>query len=199
MSSRSGDGAQSLNSTKGMTVEMKKRKKDEGSLSDEYGTPVWLYSLLDKEFNFKLDVCASVQNAKCETFYDKDRNAFLQSWGLDALASDMFCNPPYSDILPWAVMMKKEIEDASGDLVGVMLNKLDPSTAHGRLCLKDADEVWIPEHRIAFEMPGATLTVANFPVCIPIFRKRRSKKSLAKIILVNYRDIMPVRRNKHST
>lgn len=181
-----------------MTVEMKKRKKDEGSPSDEYGTPVWLYNLLDKEFNFKLDVCASVANAKCEAFYDKERNGLIQQWAMDAVAAggNIFCNPPYSNILPWAVTMRREVWDHGSDLQGAMIVKFDPSTKHGALIMSDADEVRIPTHRIAFEMPGKKLLTANFPIAVPVFRKRRSKKTPAKIHLVDWRDLMPVKRDK---
>jgi hypothetical protein len=36
--------------------------------SDEYGTPLWLFELLNEEFNFDFDAAANLDNTKCEQF-----------------------------------------------------------------------------------------------------------------------------------
>lgn len=65
--------------------------------NDSRETPPELFSALDAEFHFTLDVCASVENAKCTRFYTELDNGLVQYWGEERV----FCNPPYSDIRPW--------------------------------------------------------------------------------------------------
>ena len=51
------------------------------SNSDEWATPKEVYEMLDKEFNFTLDPCATVQNHKCKKFYVKSDNGLTKDWG----------------------------------------------------------------------------------------------------------------------
>jgi phage N-6-adenine-methyltransferase len=56
----------------------------------EWETPDDLFASLDREFHFTLDVCATAENRKVETFYSKEDDAFLQPWN-----GRVWCNPPY--------------------------------------------------------------------------------------------------------
>lgn len=49
--------------------------------SDEWETPQELFDELDAEFHFDLDPCATVENAKCKTFYTLENNGLEHSWG----------------------------------------------------------------------------------------------------------------------
>lgn len=51
------------------------------SNSDEWATPDELFSELDREFNFTLDVCATSENTKCEKFFDINIDGLSQNWG----------------------------------------------------------------------------------------------------------------------
>ncbi len=69
------------------------------SRSEEWPTPQDFYDVLHKEFNFTLDPCATVENAKCGTFFTKEDNGILQDWGQNVV----FCNPPYGkQMRAWA-------------------------------------------------------------------------------------------------
>jgi len=58
--------------------------------TDEWETPQKLYDVLNAEFHFTLDVCATPENAKCERFFAKD--------GLDEMwTGSCWMNPPYGD------------------------------------------------------------------------------------------------------
>lgn len=51
------------------------------SNSDEWATPQALFDELNEEFNFNLDVCATSENHKCETYFTKEIDGLSQNWG----------------------------------------------------------------------------------------------------------------------
>lgn len=51
------------------------------SKSNEWSTPLDLYSKLDEEFNFTLDPCSTDENAKCKKHYTIKDNGLVQDWG----------------------------------------------------------------------------------------------------------------------
>ena len=68
------------------------------SKSDEWATPDWMFDLLDKEFKFSLDACATDKNSKCVRYFDMESDGLNNSWGN---FRSVFVNPPYSDIKKW--------------------------------------------------------------------------------------------------
>lgn len=67
------------------------------AITDEWGTPQWLFDALDKEFGFTLDPCSDGVNAKCKKFFTPTENGLLMSWGTETV----FMNPPYSEVDAW--------------------------------------------------------------------------------------------------
>ncbi len=68
-----------------------------GTGSDIYGTPDWLFNLLNKEFGpFDLDPCADASNAKCAKFFTEEDNGLKQTW-----TGTAFINFPYSNGKAW--------------------------------------------------------------------------------------------------
>jgi phage N-6-adenine-methyltransferase len=65
--------------------------------SDDWQTPGWLFKALDLEFAFDFDAAASVENHKVELF-----TGDIEEYGVPPGAR-VFCNPPYSNILPFVV------------------------------------------------------------------------------------------------
>ena len=63
--------------------------------SDDWMTPPSLFRNLNREFNFSVDACASVDNALCEMFWTEEEDALKQDWSQETA---IFCNPPYSKI-----------------------------------------------------------------------------------------------------
>lgn len=59
------------------------------SNSDEWATPKEVYEMLDKEFNFTLDPCATIQNHKCKKFYVKSDNGLNKDWGGNACSATL--------------------------------------------------------------------------------------------------------------
>ena len=62
----------------------------QSSDSDDWWTPQWVFDMLDQEFGFEIDVCASAENAKCERFFSREDNALDQEW-----TGVCWMNPPY--------------------------------------------------------------------------------------------------------
>lgn len=60
------------------------------SKTDLWATPQEFFDKLNEEFNFTLDVCATLENAKCSRFYTIDDDGLSQSW-----TGTVWCNPPY--------------------------------------------------------------------------------------------------------
>ncbi|MBR2859062.1 MAG: hypothetical protein IKB90_03070 [Alistipes sp.] len=51
------------------------------SSTDLWATPQDFFDRLNAEFDFDIDVCASPDNAKCDTYFTKEQDGLSQSWG----------------------------------------------------------------------------------------------------------------------
>lgn len=70
------------------------------SNNQEWETPQWLFDVLNNEFSFTLDPCATKNNAKCSNYFDMVKDGLVQSW----IGHTVFMNPPYASVSYW---MKK--------------------------------------------------------------------------------------------
>lgn len=61
------------------------------SEKQDWGTPEWLFQVLDSTFRFTLDAAASSTDTKCAKFFDKETNGLEQPWA----AQRVWLNPPY--------------------------------------------------------------------------------------------------------
>jgi len=78
---------------------------------DCWRTPPWLFKFLTARFGrFDIDLAASRENAMCERFLTKEDDA-LSVWWAASDAVTGFCNPPYSNPLPWAERALAEAND----------------------------------------------------------------------------------------
>lgn len=64
------------------------------SATAEWGTPRAIIEELEEIWDnkFELDVCASDANHKCERYYTKEQNCFIQPWDVP-----FWCNPVYGN------------------------------------------------------------------------------------------------------
>jgi phage N-6-adenine-methyltransferase len=62
------------------------------SASGEWETPPEVFNPLNAEFRFVLDVCASVENHKCDEYFTMEDDCFKQSWVRDGY---FWMNPEY--------------------------------------------------------------------------------------------------------
>ena len=100
--------------------------------NDTWRTPPEVFDYFDQEYNFKVDCCASFDNALCSDYFDQEID-FL-TYDLSVIADPgewVWCNPPYSKPLPF---VQKCISNAELHGIGcVLLLNSDFSTRWGEL------------------------------------------------------------------
>lgn len=130
-------------------------------LTDQWATPIDFYSWANQEYGpFDLDVCASKENHKCSFYFTIQDNALECQWN----AERVWCNPPYSDPLPWVRKAIKETNEGRCEEV-VMLLKNDCSTKWFREAYDGGTIVFLAP-RIQFVLPQEALEI----------RKKEGKK-----------------------
>jgi site-specific DNA-methyltransferase (adenine-specific) len=132
------------------------------SRSEEWSTPPDFFRLLNEEFDFTLDPCATATNAKCKKFFTKQHNGLLQDWGTEIV----FCNPPYGkQMCAWAC---KCHDAALNGATVVMLahSRTDTRWFHDWVYQRAA-EIRFVRGRLRF---GDGKQSAPFPSLVAIFR-----------------------------
>jgi phage N-6-adenine-methyltransferase len=100
------------------------RTETKEKLSDLWQTPVWFFDKLNKEFNFDIDLCASMHNKKTNIYCSDLLSEDGALWNQYTLLETAFMNPPYSTILPFV----KKAWELSENMTVVCLLKVDTST-----------------------------------------------------------------------
>jgi site-specific DNA-methyltransferase (adenine-specific) len=88
-----------------------------GTASIEYETPPELFDVLNREFGFTVDVCATSANAKCKRFFTVRENGLAQRWAESGSAVTCWMNPPYGDQAITRWMAKAHGEALAGATV----------------------------------------------------------------------------------
>jgi len=73
----------------------------------DWETPESIFSPLNDEFGFTLDVCASVLNKKCKLFYSIEDDGFNKEW-----VGSCWMNPPFGEQGKW---VKKAYDESKKD------------------------------------------------------------------------------------
>lgn len=73
------------------------------SIRDLWRTPKEVFDYYNNRFNFGCDLAASIDNHLCDNFYHVGNSALDADPDDDLLksANAVWCNPPYSNIMPW--------------------------------------------------------------------------------------------------
>lgn len=136
------------------------------SRTEEWDTPQYVYEVLNQEFHFTLDVCATKLNRKCDKYFSKAMNGLKRSWDKNIC----WMNPPYGkDIYKW---MQKAYEESCKSATVVCLIHSRTDTKWWHHWVAKADEVRFVYRRLAF---GKGERDSPFPSVIVVFRN--SKKS----------------------
>lgn len=87
------------------------------SKSEEYETPNEIFEPLQKEFNLKLDVCATKDNAKCKKYFEKKNvDSLTINWNEHG---NFWMNPPFSrNLKKW---VQKAYEESQKGVIGVCI------------------------------------------------------------------------------
>lgn len=132
------------------------------SLSCEWATPQWLFDEFNHLYKFDMDVCATKENTKCNSYFTKEDNALIQNWGTQTV----WMNPPYGrGIKEW---VKKAHEAAQQGAIVVCLLPSRTDTSWWHEYVMKACEVLYIRGRLKF---GDSINSAPFPSCIVIFKK----------------------------
>lgn len=153
-------------------------------ISDSWQTPDWLFKQLDEEFNFSVDLCATLENKKCDAWTS---DYLTTPDNVMKIQNCAFMNPPYSNPRPF---IEKAWEDSKHCKI-VCLVKCDPSTKwwatfwHYNFRSQDTMysgpktgcEVRFFPKRVKFDPPSGwegKTSGPSFPSCILIFDRRNT-------------------------
>ena len=142
------------------------------SQSTEWETPPDLFDALDRRFHFRLDVCATSENAKCASYYTVDDDGLSQPW-----TGNVWCNPPYGrGVSRWLAKGRSELTSGRCDVVVYLLpSRTDTAWFHRHVWDDTAHhprtgvELQLLSGRLRFK--GAASS-APFPSMIVVCRPR---------------------------
>lgn len=130
------------------------------SKTDMWSTPQAFFDVVNGEFDFDLDVCATPENAKCERYFTKEQDGLAQVWG-----GTCWMNPPYGrEIKHW---MKKAYHSAQQGATVVCLVPSRTDTAWWHDYAAKAQEVRFIRGRLKF---GNAKNSAPFPSALVVFK-----------------------------
>lgn len=138
----------------------------QSSESDDWWTPQWLFDLLDDEFQFDLDVCASDANHKCDRYFTRRENGLAQSW-----VGCCWMNPPYGrredgEIGEW--VSKAYASAEAGATVVCLVPARTDTSWWWSYCIHG--EIRFLRGRLRFDRQGGAANSATFPSAVVIFR-----------------------------
>lgn len=129
----------------------------------KFETPQNLFDLLNKEFNFNLDVCAEDSTAKCKKYFTEKEDALIQDWN-----GVCYMNPPYGrKIGKW--LEKAYKQSLKGNII-VCLIPSRTCTKYWHDYVMKSSEIRFIKGRLKF---GDCKENAPFPSCIVIFDKNK--------------------------
>lgn len=146
--------------------------------NQRYETPWWFIRAVQEEFcigDFDVDVCADESNSKSCLWIDEDMDALINSWLMPLSDSSrgvlFWCNPPYTDVMPWVEAAWGQIDQSPDQCF--MLLKNDSSTKWYARAVELADEMYVITHkRISFLNDGKRDPGSNFDNLLVRFRHK---------------------------
>lgn len=147
--------------------------------SDKWQTPPDVFEYLCAVHGpFDVDVAAEQSTRQCATWFGPDHEDSLRRSSLRVgwthPGGKAWCNPPYSDPMPW---IEKAIEESKRGVTTVMILPSDPSTKWYRLMAKHSlNYFW--KGRIRFLREGQPVGSPKFgtvvAIFIPEFQRKRT-------------------------
>lgn len=123
---------------------------------------MWLFSALHQEFSFTVDAAAVAESAKLSRYWSPHENGLVQSWENERV----FCNPPFSNILPWV----RKAHTSAG--LAVLLLPVYSDTRWWHAHVLGAAEIRFLPRRLSFSLHGVKKKAgARFPCCIAVYHQ----------------------------
>ncbi|MCY9737425.1 phage N-6-adenine-methyltransferase [Paenibacillus alvei] len=138
------------------------------SNTDMWATPQDFYDGLNKEFGFNLDVCATSDNAKCESYFTKEDDGLQQDW-----KGTVWMNPPYGRVIGAWVKKAYESSLIEGTTVVCLLPARTDTKWWHEYCMKG--EVRLVKGRLKF---GDSKNAAPFPSAVIVFGEKAKRNKL---------------------
>lgn len=149
------------------------------SARDYWSTPKDFFHLVDTVFKPTLDVCATPENAKCETYITEEDNALeFETWRSTfinlrevVIHRTAWMNPPYSNLATWTEAAKRQTREPGFRVVALL--PCDPSTEWFREnVLAGCSQIFLLAPRIQFDVPQGIKRSSNpWPSMLCIFEK----------------------------
>ena len=120
-------------------------------VQDTWSTPQDLFNAGCTKFNHwpTLDVCATLDNMKCNLFFSEQENALRQEW-----RHDWFCNPPYSKVEKFIKYGISQCEKYDVNGLFLTFAKVDTRWFHNLIWKKPNIEVDFIRGRVRFLLNG---------------------------------------------
>lgn len=134
------------------------------SATDNWATPQEFFDKLNSVFNFTLDPCSDVENAKASKFFTKEDDGLSQSWD----GERVFMNPPYGrGIGDWV----KKASETKGLVVCLVPARTDTKWWQDYVIRGGADILFLAG-RLKF---GGSKNSAPFPSAVLVYWKYWNK------------------------
>ena len=146
--------------------------------SDEWATPQVFFDALHAEFEFGLDVAASVENRKTAVYFGPDhddescQDALVQPWTIAADGHTCWMNPPYSQCRAFIEKAAREASQGA-TVVALVPSRTDTKWWHSAVydaalrAFRPGVEVRFVKGRLKF---GEGKNSAPFPSVVIVFR-----------------------------
>lgn len=150
---------------------------------DIWETDPAIFHLLNKEFKFTLDPCATPETAKCRNFFTKEENGLIQDWS----GHVVFVNPPYSQIKHWVRKCYKEGKKENTKIV--MLIPIRSDTIYFHKYIIKAKELRFIKGRVNFLSNGERKGSSTFPSILVIFEGKHQLPLISDIFIHKENDL----------
>ena len=121
----------------------------EEELRQEWRTPVELWTKLNAEFLFDIDVAASEHNTLCSMCLTKAENALQYEWFSGRGARSAFCNPGFSEGEEWIRWAHRQTELVPGT-VAVVIGLASIGSEWFKFASQNAAEIRLLNPRVQF-------------------------------------------------
>lgn len=179
-----------------VTPEMETTSRSEADLRQEWETPEDFMCVIRSEFKPSLDVCATRLNRKCQAFiappgYDDPR---AMASGVDGLVDswDVFnhcvawCNPGFSNILPW---LKKAADESQCGVESLVLTHASHGSDWWQFGMAHATECRLLKPRVQYKAPPGIKQTSNpRDGALWVFRSRWHRKTGAHVYVWNWKE-----------
>ncbi len=130
------------------------------SNTDMWATPQDFFDVINKEFNFTVDVCATAENTKCSLFFTPEQDGLKQKW-----EGICYMNPPYGRSIGKWIQKAYNSSKEGAVVVGLLPARTDTKWFHEYIYNKA--EIRFMKGRLKF---GGCKNSAPFPSMIVIWR-----------------------------